>query len=126
MAQVVLASVIVIFCHAVTFAVSTAATGVRMPPAQLLVLALLVLLGASIPLSIGGWGPREGVAGWAFAVVGLGAPAGVTAAVLFGVLALIAVAPGAVMSLIYATRKSRSTRSEARPVSVTHHLETSP
>ena len=39
-----------------------------------------VLAGSAVPLSVAGWGPREGVAAWAFAASGLGATAGVTAA----------------------------------------------
>ena len=55
-----------------------------------------VLLAAAIPFNVGGWGPREGAAGWAFALAGAGAAAGVSAATLYGVLALVAVAPGAI------------------------------
>ncbi|MCY7403720.1 MAG: flippase-like domain-containing protein [Cryobacterium sp.] len=125
-AQVVLASVIVISCHVVTFAIATAAIGISVPPGQLLVLALLVLLGASIPFSIGGWGPREGIAGWAFAVAGFGAPAGVAASALFGVLTIIAVAPGAFVTLVYAARRRRPIRYEAGPVLIAKDLETTP
>lgn len=126
LAQVVLASVIVISCHVVTFAIATAAIGVTVPPDQLLVLALLVLLGASIPFSIGGWGPREGIAGWAFAVVGFGAAAGVAASALFGVLTTIAVAPGAVVALVSAVRRRTTTRFEASPVLIAKDLEMTP
>ena len=41
-------------------------------------LAMLVLLAMVVPLHVGGWGPREGVAAWAFAAAGLGAAQGVT------------------------------------------------
>jgi hypothetical protein len=57
----------------------------------------------ALPLSIGGWGPREGVAAWAFAAAGLTAAAGVTTAVIYGVLALVATLPGAV--LLVASRR---------------------
>ncbi|MEO9256468.1 MAG: lysylphosphatidylglycerol synthase transmembrane domain-containing protein [Tepidiformaceae bacterium] len=122
--QVVLASVIVVSCHLVTFAIATAAIGVTVPPGQLLVLALVALLGASIPFSIGGWGPREGIAGWAFAVAGFGAPAGVAASALFGVLTVIAIAPGAVVTLVYAARRRTPTRFEASSVLIAIDLET--
>jgi hypothetical protein len=56
---------------------------------------LVVLVGSAIPLSIAGWGPREGVTAWAFGVVGLGAAAGLTVAVVYGVLAGVATLPGA-------------------------------
>jgi len=102
--QVALASVVVVACHVATFTIAIAAVGVDVPLMRMLPLALVVLLGASVPLNIGGWGPREGVAGWAFAVAGFGASAGVAASTLFGVLAFIAVAPGAVIALVWAVR----------------------
>ena len=43
---------------------------------------------------------EEGAAGWAFAVAGLGADAGVATATLFGVLALLSVAPGALVAAV--------------------------
>ena len=122
-AQVVLASVVVISCHVATFALATAAVGVNVPPGQMLVLALLVLLGASIPFSLGGWGPREGVAGWAFAAAGFGAPAGVAASALFGVLTIIAVAPGAVVVLVSAARRCGPIRFEAGSGLIAKDLE---
>lgn len=96
-AQVVAASLVVVACHVATFAIAATAVGADAPPPRLLALALVVLLAASIPLSVGGWGPREGVAGWAFAVAGLGAATGVSAATLFGVLAVVSVLPGVVV-----------------------------
>ena len=64
---------------------------------ELLPLALVVLLAAAIPLNVAGWGPREGAAAWAFAAAGLGAAQGTTVAVVYGVLALVATLPGAVL-----------------------------
>lgn len=96
-ARVVVASVVVVCCHIAVFAIASAAVGADVPPAQLLTLAVIVLLAASLPLNIGGWGPREGVAGWAFAMAGLGASAGVSAATLYGILAVLAIAPGAIV-----------------------------
>ena len=85
--QVVVASIVVVACHVVTFGVAVAAVGASVAPTRLAALALVVLLAGSIPLNLGGWGPREGIAGWTFAVAGLGASAGVAAATLFGILA---------------------------------------
>jgi hypothetical protein len=72
--------------------------GVTAPASELLPLALLVLLAAALP-NVGGWGPREGMTAWAFAAAGLGAPLGVTTAVVYGVLVLFASLPGAVVLL---------------------------
>jgi glycosyltransferase 2 family protein len=90
----------------VTFGVAVGAVGASVPRLRVAALALVVLLAGSIPLSVGGWGPREGIAGWAFAVAGLGASTGVAASALFGVLAMIAVAPGLVLSVAAAVRRA--------------------
>jgi uncharacterized membrane protein YbhN (UPF0104 family) len=96
--QATVVSIVVVCCHVATFAIATAAVGASVPPLRMLTLALVVLLAASIPLNIGGWGPREGIAGWAFALAGFGASAGVSAATLFGVLAIISIVPGVIVT----------------------------
>jgi len=63
-----------------------------------------------IPLSVGGWGLREGAAAWAFAAAGLGAATGVTVATLYAVLMLAAVSPGAGLLLSDAVRRRRDQR----------------
>ena len=89
------ASLVVVLGHVATFIVACIAVGVEASPQRLAAVALIAVLAGSIPLNIGGWGPREGAAAWAFAAAGLGATAGIAASTAFGVLALIAVAPGA-------------------------------
>ena len=106
--QVVVASIIVVACHVVTFGVAVGAVGASVPPLRLAAIALVVLLAGSIPLNIGGWGPREGIAGWAFAVAGLGASTGVAASALFGILGMIAVAPGLVVAVTSNVRRVRT------------------
>ena len=69
---ITLASALAVAGHAVTFLVAARTAGATAPPARLLPLALLVLLAMVLP-SIAGWGPREGVAAWAFGAAGLGA-----------------------------------------------------
>jgi hypothetical protein len=77
--------------------------------------ALIAVFAASIPVNVGGWGPREGAAAWAFAALGLGAATGIAASTAFGVLAMIAVAPGAALIAASALRR-RATRHTARLV----------
>lgn len=113
--RVVVASIVVVACHVVTFGVAAGAVGATVPPLRLAAIALVVLLAGSIPLSVGGWGPREGIAGWAFAVAGLGASTGVAASALFGVVAMIAVAPGLVLTVMSAVRR-RGTPAPVRAV----------
>jgi uncharacterized membrane protein YbhN (UPF0104 family) len=94
---VVLASTVVVAGHTATFLLAARTAGSTASPAQMLPLALLVLLAMGLPTSIAGWGPREGAAAWAFAAAGLGAAEGVAAAVVYGVMALVATLPGAVL-----------------------------
>lgn len=109
--QAVTASIIVCGCHIALFAVAAAAVGADVPPEGMLTLAIVVLLAASIPFTIGGWGPREGAAGWAFALAGFGASAGISAATLYGVLAIVALLPGALAARIASlSRRSLSRR----------------
>ncbi|MFC7495933.1 MULTISPECIES: lysylphosphatidylglycerol synthase domain-containing protein [unclassified Nocardioides] len=94
---VVAASLVAASGHVVVFLVAARAAGTDAPLTELLPLALLVMLAAAVPLNVAGWGPREGVAAAAFATAGLGAAQGATVAVLYGVLALVATLPGAVL-----------------------------
>jgi hypothetical protein len=68
---------------------------------------MVVQTATVIPLGVGGWGPREGVAAWAFAAAGFGAATGVTVTTLYAVLMLAAVTPGAGLLLTDAVRRRR-------------------
>lgn len=92
---VVLASAVAVAGHAVTFLVAARTAGSTVSPVRMLPLALLVLLAMGIPTNIAGWGPREGMAAWAFSVAGLSAAQGVATAVVYGVMVLVASLPGA-------------------------------
>jgi hypothetical protein len=95
----VLASTLAIAGYVATFLVAAHTTGVDAPVAHMLPLALVVLVAMSIPANVAGWGPREGVAAWAFAAAGLGADAGIATAVVYGVMSLAAALPGVVVLL---------------------------
>ena len=69
---IALASALVVAGHAATFLIAARTAGATAPLSRLLPLALLVLLAMVLP-SVAGWGPREGVAAWAFGAAGLGA-----------------------------------------------------
>jgi hypothetical protein len=96
--------------HLAVFAVAAASAGVDVSPAVLVSTGLVVLVGSAIPLSLAGWGPREGVTAWAFGVIGLGAATGLTVSVVFGVLSAVATLPGAVVLLrdVLARRRTRA------------------
>jgi GTP cyclohydrolase II len=105
--QVTLASVLVVAGHTATFVIAARVAGCTAPLGELVALLMVVQTAAAIPLSIGGWGPREGIAAWAFAAAGLGAATGVTVATLYAVLMLAAVSPGAGLLLRDAARRRR-------------------
>ncbi len=96
---VVLTSVLATGAHIAVFVIAAHTVVSWGAAAGLVPVALVVLVGASIPLSLAGWGPREGVAAWAFSIVGLGAGTGVQVAATYGVLALVATLPGLVVVL---------------------------
>jgi uncharacterized membrane protein YbhN (UPF0104 family) len=97
---VVLASVVAVVGHVLTFLIAAHAAGVHARPSVLVPLALLGLVVMTVPLNVGGFGPREGVAAWAFGAAGLTAGLGVTTALLYGALVLVASLPGAAVLLI--------------------------
>jgi uncharacterized membrane protein YbhN (UPF0104 family) len=115
---ILLASAVAVLGHVAMFLVAVRATGTDVSLGRLLPLALVVLMASAVPTNIAGWGPREGAAAWAFGSVGLGASAGVTVAVVYGVLALVATLPGAVV-LVVGRRRQRArearTPTEAQP-----------
>jgi uncharacterized membrane protein YbhN (UPF0104 family) len=101
---VVLASVVAVVGHVTTYVLAARAVGVDAPVGTLVPLALVVLVAAGLPLNVAGWGPREGMAAWAFAAAGPGAGAGVAAAVAYGAIVLVANLPGALV--LVAARRS--------------------
>jgi glycosyltransferase 2 family protein len=86
------------------FVVAARTAGATAPLSLLMPLTLLALLAMGLPLSIGGFGPREGVAAWAFAAAGLTADQGVATAMVYGALALVSSLPGAA---VLVTRRLR-------------------
>lgn len=107
---IVLASTIVLGGHLATFVVAARATGSTASLLRLAPLMLLALLAMTLPVNIGGWGPREGVTAWAFGAAGLSATQGLTIAVVYGLFAFVAALPGAVVLIGRAVAKSRAGR----------------
>jgi glycosyltransferase 2 family protein len=101
------ASALVVLGHAVTFLIAARTAGVTAPLTRMLPLALLVMMAMVLP-SAAGWGPREGVTAWVFGAAGLGAQRGVTTAVVYGVLVLVASLPGAAVLVVAWFRRDRS------------------
>lgn len=96
-ARVVALSVLAALGHVLVFVVAARTAGVTAPAAELVPLALGVLLASAVPLNVAGWGPREGAAAWVFGAAGLGAGVGLQVAVVYGVMSLVATLPGALV-----------------------------
>jgi len=97
--------------HVLVLFVATRAAGVDVPLLPALPLLLTVLLASSLPTNLAGWGPREGMAAWVFGAAGLGAAQGVTVSAVYGVLALAAALPGALVLLVDAIPRRIGVRS---------------
>lgn len=104
--RVAVSSVLATLGHVAVFVVVARSLGVAAPLVELAALGLVVLLASALPLSIAGWGPREGAAAWLFAAAGLGAATGVSVAVAFGVVSLVATLPGVVTLVPERTREA--------------------
>jgi uncharacterized membrane protein YbhN (UPF0104 family) len=105
---ITLASTIVLAGHLATFVVAARAAGSTASLLRLAPLMLLALLAMSLPINIGGWGPREAVTAWAFGAAGLSATQGLTTAVVYGLLAFVAALPGAIVVLVRTAARFRA------------------
>jgi glycosyltransferase 2 family protein len=97
---ILLASTTCVVGHLAMFVVAARTAGATAALSQLVPLALLALLAMALPLNVGGWGAREGVAGWGFGAAGLTVTQGVSTAVVYGALVLVSSLPGACVLLV--------------------------
>ncbi|MEO0666290.1 MAG: lysylphosphatidylglycerol synthase transmembrane domain-containing protein [Pseudomonadota bacterium] len=86
------------------------ATGTVLPPEAWATLIPLVLCAMLIPLSVGGWGWREGAAAALFPIIGAPASAGVATGITYGVVLFVAVLPAAALLLIQNLSEPISTK----------------
>ncbi len=97
---VVFATLVVLGGHLATFLLAARTAGSAASLSVLVPLTLLALFAMALPLNVAGWGPREGVAAWAFGAAGLTPTLGVSAAVTYGVLVFVTSLPGAGVLLV--------------------------
>jgi uncharacterized membrane protein YbhN (UPF0104 family) len=95
-------------CNLAAFAFCARATGTSLGPLATVAIVPLILTAMLLPLSVGGWGWREGAAAALFPVAGFGAGAGLAASVAFGIVILIAAAPGALWPMMGTKGPDRS------------------
>ncbi|NDR55639.1 lysylphosphatidylglycerol synthase transmembrane domain-containing protein [Aliiruegeria sabulilitoris] len=100
-------------CNLTAFAFCTRATGTVLAPVHVLALVPLILYAMVVPLSISGWGLREGAAAALFPLAGATAAAGLAASTVFGLVFLASTLPGLVvlMSCLFLARVRRSSSS---------------
>ncbi|MGM0522152.1 MAG: lysylphosphatidylglycerol synthase transmembrane domain-containing protein, partial [Pseudomonadota bacterium] len=99
-------SLMIVFSYALVMLCAARAIGVELPASVLLALAPPLLLSMLIPLSVAGWGLREGTAASVWAWVGLAPSQGVAVSLAYGVIVLIATLPGLWVALM---RRRRAT-----------------
>jgi len=88
-------SAVVVGSYLALGVVAARAVGVETPTAVLLPLVAPVLIAMLLPITVAGWGVREGAAALLWSTVGLPAEDGVAIFVAYGLLALVASLPGA-------------------------------
>lgn len=88
-------SLLLVLSYALVFACAARAIGVTLPLGTLLSLVPPVLMAMLIPLSLAGWGVREGVAALVWGLAGLPPAEGVAVSLAYGLLVLMASLPGA-------------------------------
>ena len=81
------------------FTLCAAAVGVMLPPATALVLVPLILFTMLVPVTVSGWGLREGAAAGLLPLAGATVAEGLAASMAFGVAVLVAALPGVVAAL---------------------------
>ncbi|MER5335220.1 lysylphosphatidylglycerol synthase domain-containing protein [Micromonospora sp. NPDC002717] len=106
---VLVASTVAVAGHLATFVLAARTAGSTAPLTLLVPLTLLALLATGLPANVAGFGPREGVAAWAFDAAGLTAAEGVAAATVYGALVLVASLPGAAVLVARRVRVSAGT-----------------
>jgi uncharacterized membrane protein YbhN (UPF0104 family) len=109
---VALLSAAVLAGHISLFVVAAHAAGTDAPAGKLVPIVIVALLAMGLPVNVGGWGPREGVTVLMFAAAGFGAAQGLTTAVVYGLLGLVASLPGALMLIRRSPRRRQARRGE--------------
>ena len=79
------------------FACAGRAVGVDLRPQLILQVVPLVLAATAFPWAFAGWGPREASTAALFSLMGIDAATGVAVSIAFGILSLLAAAPGLIV-----------------------------
>jgi glycosyltransferase 2 family protein len=93
------------------FALCARATGTVMPVLAVMIVVPLILFTMLIPVSVSGWGLREGAAAALFPVIGTSATQGLAASIAFGLMFLLSSLPGVLVLLFRSEGKGPETGS---------------
>lgn len=93
-------SLVVVFSYLAVFLMAARAVGIDTPTPVLLPLLAPVLVTMLLPVTIAGWGLREGAAAALWSAVGLAASDGVAMSMAYGLLVLVSSLPGAAIVLL--------------------------
>lgn len=88
-----------VMANLAAFLFAARATGTALPPAVALIMLPLILAAMLLPVTVSGWGLREGAAAVLFPMAGFSAEAGLAASVAFGLVFLVASLPGLAVML---------------------------
>jgi uncharacterized membrane protein YbhN (UPF0104 family) len=85
-------------CNVAGFALCATALGVSLPVLAIAALVPLILFAMVLPITISGWGLREGAAAALFPLVDATSAEGLATSIAFGVVFLATVLPGALIT----------------------------
>ncbi len=98
-------------CNVAAFALCAVALNVAMPWVAVAALVPLILFAMVLPVSIGGWGVREGAAALLFPVMGATSAEGLATSVAFGLVFLVTILPGVIAPLFASNKHQKGPRS---------------
>lgn len=103
-----ISSLAIVLSYGLVMVCAARAIGVELAALDILALAPVLLLSMLVPLSIAGWGVREGAAAGIWMFVGLPSAQGVAISLAYGVLVLMASLPGIWAALASRTQATPS------------------
>ncbi len=88
---------VITICNLMAFGLAARSVGVELSVIEIAALVPVVLFAMLIPVSISGWGMREGAAALVLPLAGISAADSIVASIMFGIALLLSVLPGAFM-----------------------------
>jgi len=111
----ILLNLAITFANVAAFAFCARSIGTVLSPGQATVLVPLILLTMILPLTISGWGLREGAAAGLFPLAGASAQAGLAASLAFGLVFLASTLPGLLVLLACRPKPPQASIAQADP-----------